>query len=341
MNFVRKYWFWGLVVVAVLGFVGFKMFAPVPLKGKTFTVKKGDLRDTLSFSGTVDANEKVALKFQSSGRLSWVGVKEGDVVKKFQGIASLDRESLKKTMANYLNTYLKERNSFENTHDTNRDYEVSGLTSAQKDVIKRTVQDSQSNLENSVRNYEIQTLAYKDAYLYTPIEGIVTHVDVPNVGLNITPAGAVFDVVNPKTLFFSSLADQTEVTRLKPGLKAVITLDAFPDQKIDGVVTFVSFGPKEGESATVYEIKIDLPVNNEALKYRLGMTGDVEFLFEERKDVLYIPSKFVKGTKIKEVYKLVNGKKEKVTIKTGKDFDGSIEVTEGLKDGDIIYDQAN
>jgi macrolide-specific efflux system membrane fusion protein len=110
MNFVRKYWFWGLVVVAVLGFVGFKMFAPVPLKGKTFTVKKGDLRDTLSFSGTVDASEKVALKFQSSGRLSWVGVKEGDVVKKFQGIASLDRESLKKTMANYLNTYLKERN---------------------------------------------------------------------------------------------------------------------------------------------------------------------------------------------------------------------------------------
>ena len=107
-------------------FLGYKVLVPPPLKGKTLTVKKEDLKDSLSFSGVIEAREKVTLKFQSSGRLTWVGVKEGDRVKKFQGIATLDRESLKKTMENYMNTYLKERNSFENTHDTNRDYEVSG-----------------------------------------------------------------------------------------------------------------------------------------------------------------------------------------------------------------------
>jgi len=177
--------------------------------------------------------------------------------------------------------------------------------------------------------------------LYTPIEGIVTRVAVPNVGVNITPAAAEFEVVNPKTLFFSSLADQTEVTRLKEGMKAVINLDAFPDEKIDGVVSLVSFGPKEGESATVYEVKIEMPINNEEMRYRLGMTGDVEFVFEEKKDVLAIPLKYIKGTKNKEVYKLVNGKKEKVGIRVGKEFDGSVEILEGLKEGDVIYDQAN
>jgi len=341
MSFIKRFWFWGLLLICILGFIGYKMLVPAPLKGKAFAVKKEDLRDSLSFSGVIDANEKVVLKFQSSGRLTWVGVKEGDRVKKFQGVATLDRESLKKTMENYMNTYLKERNSFENTHDTNRDYEVSGLTSAQKEVIKRKVQDSQSDLENSVRNYEVQTLAYKDAFLYTPIEGIVTRVAVPNVGVNITPAAAEFEVVNPKTLFFSSLADQTEVTRLTEGMKAVINLDAFPDEKIDGVVSLVSFGPKEGESATVYEVKIEMPINNEEMRYRLGMTGDVEFVFEEKKDVLAIPLKYIKGTKNKEVYKLVNGKKEKVGIRVGKEFDGSVEILEGLKEGDVIYDQAN
>lgn len=342
MSFVKRFWFWGLVLVIALGVAGYLFLRPSPLKGKAFTVKRGDLKDTMSFSGKVDAGEKATLKFQSSGRLSWIGVKEGDYVKRFQGMASLDREQLKKTMEKYMNTYMKQRNSFENTQSDNKDYQLSGtLTNAQKEAVKRTVQDSQSNLNNSVLDYELQVLAHKDAFLYTPIEGIVTRVDVPNVGVNITPVAAAFEVVNPKTIFFSSLADQTEVVRLKSGMKAVVGLDAFPNQMLEGEVFYVSYAPKDGETNTVYEVKISLPTLNEEMKYRLGMTGDVEFVFEEKKSALFVPSKYIKGIKTKEVYKLVNGKKEKVSIKTGKDFDGSVEVLEGLKEGDVIYDQAN
>src|SRR3990167_2084606 len=56
---------------------------------ETYTVKRQALKETATFSGEVDADEKVKLKFQTAGRLAWVGVKEGDIVKPYQGIASL------------------------------------------------------------------------------------------------------------------------------------------------------------------------------------------------------------------------------------------------------------
>lgn len=331
-----------LVVALVVIFVGYKVMTPAPLKGKAYTVKKGDLKNSLSFSGKVDASEKVVLKFQSSGRLSWVGVKEGDYVKKYQGIAALDREQLKKTMEKYLNAYTKQRNSFEGSNADNKNFENSGsLSDAQKEAVKRTLSDAQASLTNSVLDYEIQNMAYKDAYLYSPIEGIVTHVAVSEVGTNITPAGAEFDVVNPKTVFFSSVADQTEIIKLKAGMKADMALDAYPDEKITGEIISTAFGPKEDESGTVYEVKIAMSGNNGDMKYRLGMTGDVEFIFDQKKDVLFIPSKYLKTNGKKEVFKLVNGKKERAEVKVGETMDGSVIILDGLKEGDVIYDQAN
>lgn len=59
-------------------------------KGKPFSVKRVDLIETLSFSGQVDAEEKSTMVFQTSGKLSFVKVKEGDVVRRGQVLAGLD-----------------------------------------------------------------------------------------------------------------------------------------------------------------------------------------------------------------------------------------------------------
>jgi len=51
-------------------------------------VKKKDLLESVSASGKVEAEEEAVLTFQTSGRLAWVGVKEGDRVEQWQAIAS-------------------------------------------------------------------------------------------------------------------------------------------------------------------------------------------------------------------------------------------------------------
>ena len=159
-----------------------------------------------------------------------------------------------------------------------------------------------------------------------PIEGIVTKLMYRFPGVNILPSGAEFEVINPKTIYFSATADQTEVVKLK-GYEGDLTLDAYPDLKNKVKVDYLGFIPKTGETGTVYEVrmKIEDSINNESLRY--GMTGDTTFVLREKNNILAIPVSYLKGsTRNNYVYIKTNNKQNKVKIKTGDEIDGMIEI---------------
>ena len=81
--FIKKYWWIFLLGLAIGGMVyrGSETKKAKEVKDKTYTVTKKDLVDSLGIAGEIDAKEKVSLRFQTSGLLTWVGVKEGDKVK--------------------------------------------------------------------------------------------------------------------------------------------------------------------------------------------------------------------------------------------------------------------
>src|SRR3989304_237823 len=99
-KFLKKRWYLILILVLIAGFIFYKKNTASAAKNKvdSYKIKRENLREVLTLSGEINAEEKVSLKFQTSGRLAWVGVKEGDYVKKYQGIASLDQRDVKKTL---------------------------------------------------------------------------------------------------------------------------------------------------------------------------------------------------------------------------------------------------
>src|SRR3989344_8887947 len=197
IKFIKKRWYLILIILAIAIFIFFqnKQASSSQDQPDTYRVKKETLEETLSLSGEIDAEEKIALKFQTSGRLAWVGVKEGDAVKKYQTIAALDQRDLKNRLQKYLNTFVSQRLSFEQTKDDywNKQYDLSELI---RKSAQRTLEDSQYDLNNSVLDVELQNLSLEYANLWTPIEGVVTKVSTPFSGVNITPSGAEFEVIN-------------------------------------------------------------------------------------------------------------------------------------------------
>lgn len=320
-----------LIAFLVVGAVGFLVYQKIfasPAKPVTATVKRGDLKEELTISGQIDAEEKAVLRFQTSGYLSWVGVKEGDSVKKFQTLASLDQRALQKTLQKYLAAYKKDRNAFDQDKDTYKDQVIT-------DTIKRTIENAQADLNSSVLDVEMQSIANKYAALWTPIPGIVTHLESPNAGVNVTPAQSEIDVVNPKTVYMAALADQTEVTGLLEGQSGKLVLDAYPDKTLLGMIRDIAFIPKTGETGTVYTVKFYFDDDNQNFQYRLGMTGDLTFVTGEAKGALYLPNKFIKTTGGK---KYVNGKTKKVYVETGLETDTDTEIKNGLSEGEIVND---
>lgn len=323
-----------VVVLVLIGiFVGYQKVtaSQANQKVETVSVKRGDLREALTISGEIDATEKATLRFQTSGLLSWVGVKEGDYVKKYQGIAALDQREVRKTLDKYLQSYMTSRWDFETTKD------ASGNSGAMTTAVRRVLEKAQFDLNSAVLDVELKDLAIQFSNLWTPIDGLVVRAESPVAGVNITPTQAEFDVVNPKTVVFIATADQTEVPKISQGMSGELVLDAFPGQTFPGQVETIAFSPKSGETGTVYAVKFNFSPDNAEYRYRLGMTGDLTFVTKEKKNVLYLPNKFVKtdsGKKYVNVFK--NDKKTKTFVQTGLETDDSTEIISGLIQGDII-----
>ncbi len=330
----KKIWFFIFIfIIITIFFFQQKRINEVKSKGFYKVVSK-DLKEELSLSGQIDAEEKVTLRFQTAGRLAWVGVKEGDYVRKYQTIASLDQRDLKNRLQKYLNAYVNQRYSFEQTKDDNWQKQFD-LSEAIRTRAERVLKQNQLNLENTVLDVEYQNLTIDFANLFTPIEGIVTKVNTPYAGVNITPAQAEFEVINPKTLYFSVTADQTEVVNLKEGQKGVIVFDSFPEKEFSGKIYWIAFTPKAGETGTVYQIKMRFDPKN--INFKIGMSGDVNFLIKERKNVLSVPLSYLKSDRKGDyVNVLINGKTKKVYVKKGEEIDGSIVIKRGLQEGDLI-----
>ncbi len=342
LKLLQKRWYIGLVLLALVGFIFYRQQSGAQgKKQNAYKVQIQTLKEQLTFSGKVDADEKVDLQFQSAGRLIWVGVKKGDSVKKGQAIAALDQRQLQKTMQKFLNTYVKTRLTFDQQQEDIRPVVIGALSKDQQERLIRAAQQAQYDLNNSVLDVEVQNISVEYSNLYTPIEGIVDHVDTPVAGVNLTLTNpSIFRVVNPKTLFFAATADQTEVTKLHEGEQGEINFDSYPDENIPATVASIAFSPKEGETGTVYEVKINfLPSEESGYKYRLGMTGDISFTLREISNVISIPSAYITSENGKHyVVRGVNGKKEKIVVGTGETIEGQTVITSGLQEGDTVYD---
>jgi len=298
--------------------------------------KKGDfslvraerrtLEKEINVSGEVEAEEDVVLRFKTSGKLSWVGVKEGDWVKKWQAIASLDQRELKKQFQKEMNDYLTTRWDWEQTQADYKDYRDRLLLT---DEMKRILDKAQFKLDSAVLDLEIADLAVKYAVLVSPIEGIVTRVETPVAGVNITPAQAEFEIINPQSVYFQAKVDETDVGFIKEGQKVKITLDAYPEQEFEGKVERVAFKSTAVSGGRAYLTKISLPENTD-LRFRVGLGGDGQIKVASKENVLCVPRDALIYGDRPYVWLVKEGRAQKQEVEIGLATDDWVEIKSGI-----------
>jgi len=338
---IRRYLVWlalAIVIIAV-------WFLVSGLKGAANNDKSQDQRyvvepknivSSLSLSGTVDAEEKVTLQFQTSGQLAWVGVKEGDTVQKWQALASLDQRELKQNLQKKLYDFMDSRWDYDQLKDDYQSQETSGWNIYLTDEITRIAQQSQFGLNKTIIDVELSQLTIDLSTLISPISGIVTQVDQPLAGTNITPATARFEVTNPETLYLKVVVDQQDVVKLKPGLQAKILFDSFPGTVFPGEVYYLSFKPAPGEESS-YLVKISLP--SKAIgQLRLGMAAEVNLITGQKSGVLAVPFLAISQEGARSYVMVLdkNSRPQKRPVQTGLESDEYVEIKQGLKKGEII-----
>ena len=323
-----------VIILLVVGVIGFFILRSRNGNGgiKEATIGRGVVEEQIVLTGEIKATEYATMQFNSSGTLSWIGVKIGDEVKKGQALMKLDTLKLN---AAYQVALANLRAAEANVDEVHDDVKGNDKDETFEEKNTRTAAETAKD-----KAYEVFISAQKDlrdATLAAPFNGVVALLYSESAGVNITATTPQIVIVNPETIYFEVVADQTEVSRFEVGQKAEILLDAFDSETVIGKITSISLAPDIAESGTSYPIRLFLETNSGSFKYKIGMTGDARFVVSRKEDVFYVPSGFLKSDKDGS-YVLVGSGKDKKYVKSGIEGDDTVEINGDIFEGEKIFD---
>lgn len=116
-----------------------------------------------------------------------------------------------------------------------------GTTKSQLNVSNSGVSQRQSEVD-----FAKLQLSYTQ--IQAPVTGIVSKKNVQK-GQLIQPGQSLFAIVDNKRLYVTANFKETQLQKLKPGLKVKVVVDAYPDEPIDGEV--YNFAPITGAKGSL------------------------------------------------------------------------------------------
>jgi RND family efflux transporter MFP subunit len=287
-------------------------------------VSTSEFSHYIDVQGRVDGEDNVAVAPQIPGVVTAVYVTEGASVKKGQVMAQLDDNVLKQQIAG-LNQQLEFATNLYNKQKSLWDQKIGS------EVQYLTSKNNKESLEKSLATLKEQLEMYK---IKSPINGTVEEVGV-KVG-QMAAAGVlpVFRVVNFSSAKIKADIAEVYASKVKTGNEVKIFFPDFNEE----MVSKIAFSSKYIEpSNRTFQVEIRLGPSK--VEYRANMIAVVKIKDYTNKSAIVLPVNYVKESqsgKFIFVAKQEAGKwvarKQKVTI--GQNYNGLIEVTEGLKPGD-------
>ena len=189
---------------------------------------------------------------------------------------------------------------------------------------------------------------YVNTFIWAPIDGTVVSVGVKEKDIlsskTNTSTNAIV-LVNTKYIEFWGSVDEIDITKIKVGQKATISVDAVSDKTFSGVVFFISpKGTPDSNNVVKYSVRIKLDPTDVELRGKLTATADIGVSTVE--DALLVPLSAVTTTGSVSTVTVVSGTKgetEKREVTLGIQNQQYVQVIKGLNDGDmvIVVDKAS
>lgn len=206
------------------------------------------------------------------------------------------------------------------------------------EILARMSSTERAALVDAARSQGNEALVYwEDVYKETPI---VSPIDGGVIVRAVEPGQTVetSDVVLVLSdyLIISAQFDETDIGKVAVGSSAFITLDAYPDIKIKGIVDHIAHESEIVNNVTIYDVGI-LPVSVPDI-VRSGMSVSVEVVETQRSNVVLIPSSAIHYDE-KRDYVLVKERSGRIVeraVTVGLNNDKIAEIVSGLTIEDTI-----
>ena len=150
---------------------------------------------------------------------------------------------------------------------------------------------------------------------------------------------ALMTVTPQDTMTLTVSVDESDISSVKTGMTAEITVNALPDEVFEGEITKVAMSGSGNGGSSKFAVEITLPRQSDMLS---GMSASAVISLYEKMDVLTLPAAALSEDGAKTiVYTALDQKTGEpanpVEVTTGLSDGETVEILSGLQSGDSVY----
>jgi HlyD family secretion protein len=359
----KKWWIIAALIITAIGaFVALRGGGTAQVEsGVVASAYPAQAITALNATGRVTAQRKAAVSTKATGRLEFLGVLEGSVVKEGDILARIEnkdvtatqdqaRASVRAAKANLEQGLAEMRDAQSNltrSEDLAKKNFISGATldtaKARYDKAKAAVASLNGAIGVAEANMRATAVSVEQTLIRAPFDGVVLTKNA-NVGDIITPfssaadsKGAVVNMADMSTLEVEADVSETSISKISVGQPVQIQLDAFPDLRIPGKVSRTV--PTVDRSKATLLVKIEFVERDP--RVLPDMSAKVSFLTRalteaEKKPVTAVQATAVTKRDGKDVVFLIEENIAKQTPVTVAGKIGDLVQVTGVKPGDKV-----
>jgi Multidrug resistance efflux pump len=284
MNKKMKYIAAAIAVIVIAGLIIFlaaRGKGKASKDGESFITKRGNVTHFTEQTGIIKAQVGAIVKVgtRATGVLTRLKYQVGDYVKKGELIATIDDRELLANKRN-LEAQIEEQKRDLETKDAQylynkTNYEREERLLEKEFTTKDTVDKAKRELDVAVAQVALGKAKVKEAVeklkalevslsytkIYAPISGYVSQVTTQEGETVVAGLSAVnlITVIDATKLEMWIYVDETDIGRVKPGMKVEYWVDAYRDKRFSGTISLIYPQPEIKENIVYYLaiLKID------------------------------------------------------------------------------------
>lgn len=344
----------GVVLLAVY-------LRPDPIPVETAVVERGVVAETVTNTraGTIMACQRARLAPPSGGQIAKLPVEKGDKVKKGEVLLELWNEDARAQLE------LAERDAAAARARAEEACVAARVAGREAQRLEKLLEQNLVALElverargeadsaaaacrAATQNIKVAEarIAHAEAtlerlLLRAPFDGVVAEIN-GELGEFVTPSPVgiptppAVDVVDTSCLYVTAPIDEVDAPRIRQGMRARVTLDAFRERSFPAHVRRVAPYVLDLEKqARTVEIEAEIE-NIEEADLLPGYSADIEVVLDERENVLRIPTRAVIEGEHVYAFDADSGRVRLQEIETGLRNWEYTEVLSGLNEGDRV-----
>lgn len=293
-----------------------------PTNVKVMALKPESLTERIFLTGATEPFMEVRVSSEEGGLVEKLSFDKGYSIRKEQELirinASLIQASLDEAKADLAlreSNYRKAEQLFERKSIT-----------AQDRLATKTL------YEMALARYEQAKIRLDKAIIESPITGIIIEKNVEE-GEFVAPGGSIAVIQDLSRIKVSAALPESEITYIRKGSPAVITLDAFPGETFEGKISYLG----NSASSSTRTFPIEIVINNADIRIGSGMVARLSIVKRELKDAVVVPEDSLVQTETGKIAFVLNGTRaSRRDVKTGASSDNRCVVEAGLNFGDTL-----